>query len=154
MKLILSVLSHFMKHFIYRLLLALLPIAFYTGCTKVDPDDVVPNVYVSERININEPSSIDLIPYGGWMYTHGGYNGLVIYRSDQYNFICYDRQSPYQVSNRCQVSANESGFLLIDTCSASEYSMFEGYVTKGPSKTPLTQYKTTFDGTYIYIRNY
>lgn len=138
---------------IYKLALVLLALPFISNCSKNSPDNVIPNVYVDVTINVNEPSSFNLQPIGGWMYYNGGSNGLVIYHSNVNEFKCYDRQSTYNVNDWCQVHVDSSGFKLVDTCSLSEFSIFDGTVIKGPATIQLKQYPTTFDGTYVNINN-
>ncbi len=142
-----------MKFNIFKIALILMVIPFFSHCSKNNPNNVIPNVYVEVTLNINEPSSFDLVPIGGWIYYNGGSNGLVIYHADAEVFNCYDRQSTYNVNDWCQVIVDSSNFKLVDTCSASEFSIFDGSVIKAPATIPLKQYPTTFDGTYITIRN-
>ncbi len=136
-----------------KLALVLLALPFFSECSKTDPNNVIPNVFVDVTININEPSSFNLQPIGGWVYFNGGSNGLVIYHSNADEFKCYDRHSTYDVASWCQVSVDSSNFYLNDTCSASQFSIFDGSVTRAPANIPLKQYPTTFDGTFVHIRN-
>ncbi len=142
-----------MKHSILLSAILLLTLPFFSNCSKNNPNTVIPNVYVDVQLNINEPSSFDLQPVGGWMYYNGGSNGLLVYRANLDEFKCYDRQSTYEVNNWCTVQVDSTGFTLIDTCSHSEFSIFDGTVSKGPATIPLKQYPTSFDGTYIRITN-
>ena len=142
-----------MKINIFKIALALIALPFFSHCSKENPNNVIPNVYVEVLLNINEPSSFDLQPIGGWIYHVGGSNGLVIYRAGATDFKCFDRHSTYQVDDWCQVNVDSAGFKLVDTCSGSEFSIFDGSVVKAPANIPLKQYPTSFDGTYITIRN-
>lgn len=138
-------------HFIFAIIILTMP--FFSNCAKENPNNVVPNVYVDVILNINEPSSFNLQPIGGWMYYNGGSNGLIIYHANAEEFKCFDRQSTYNVSDWCQVSIDSTGFVLADTCSGSQFSIFDGSVLRAPATIPLKQYYTTFDGTFITIRN-
>ncbi|MGB0390710.1 MAG: ubiquinol-cytochrome c reductase iron-sulfur subunit [Salibacteraceae bacterium] len=142
-----------MKISILKLSLVLLALPFFSHCSKNNPNTVIPNVFVDVQININEPSAFDLGPIGGYLYLNGGSNGLIVYRADLNEFKCYDRHSPHNVDDWCQVSVDSTGFVLQDPCSGSEFSIFDGSILKGPSTIPLKQYPTTFDGTYILISN-
>jgi hypothetical protein len=142
-----------MKFNSFKIAILLLALPFFSKCSKNNPNTVIPNVYVEVQLNINEPSSFNLQPIGGWIYYAGGSNGLIIYHANADEFKCYDRHSTYNVDDWCQVNVDSTGFKLIDTCSASEFSIFDGSVIKAPATIPLKQYPTTFDGTFIIIRN-
>lgn len=142
-----------MKLHIITLSISLLFLTLFSNCTTDNSLNVIPNVSVDATLNINEPSSFNLQPIGGWVYYNGGSNGLIVYHVNQDEFRCFDRHSTYNVDNWCQVKVDSSGFTLVDTCSLSEFSIFDGSVTKGPATIPLKQYTTTYDGTFIYIRN-
>ena len=135
------------------LVIAMLSLPFFSNCSKNNPNTVIPNVYVDVQININEPSSFNLQPIGGYLYHIGGANGLLVYRVSLDEFKCFDRQSTYEPENWCNVDVDSTGFYLNDTCSNSQFSIFDGTVTKGPATIPLKQYQTTFDGTFITITN-
>ena len=142
-----------MKFNVFKIALVLFALPFFSKCNKDSPNNVIPNVYVDVQININEPSSFNLQPIGGWIYYNGGSNGLLIYRANTDEFRCYDRHSTYKVSDWCQVQVNSTGFTLVDSCSGSQFSIFDGSVTKAPASIPLKQYPVVFDGTFITIRN-
>lgn len=142
-----------MKFSIFKISLILLALPFFSHCSKNNPNTVIPNVFIDVQLNINEPSSFNLGPIGGWIYINGGSNGLIVYRADLDDFKCFDRHSTYNVSDWCQVRVDSTGFVLEDTCSGSEFSIFDGNVIKGPASIPLKQYPTTFDGTFITISN-
>jgi len=142
-----------MRFNIFKFALVLMVLPFFSNCSKDNPNNVIPNVYVEVLLNINEPSSFDLQPIGGWLYYNGGSNGLIIYRAGENDFKCFDRHSPYKVDDWCQIIVDPTGFKLVDPCSGSEFSIFDGSVIKTPATIPLKQYPTSFDGTYITIRN-
>lgn len=123
------------------------------GCNNNQTQEVIPYAYVELILNIDEPSSFELQPIGGYIYHPGGSNGLIIYHADLDVFRVYDRHSTYNVNSYCQVSVDPAGFKLIDDCGTSEFSLFDGSVLKGPAQHPLKQYRVTFDGTFISIRN-
>lgn len=142
-----------MRFSVFHLALLLLTLPFFSHCSKNSPNTVIPSVPVDVQLNINEPSSFNLGPIGGWLYLNGGSNGLIVYRADLNDFKCFDRHSPYNVNDYCQVYVDSSGFVLLDSCSGSEFSIYDGNVLKGPATIPLKQYPTTFDGTFITITN-
>jgi hypothetical protein len=123
------------------------------SCNNNNANTVIPNIYVDVLINIQEPSSFALQPLGGYLYHPGGSGGLIVYHAEPDKFVCFDRHSTFNPSGFCSVNVDSSGFKLVDTCSTSEFSIFDGSVIKGPATIPLKQYITTFDGTYIQISN-
>jgi Rieske Fe-S protein len=48
---------------------------------------------------------------------------------------------------------DESGILVNDTCSGSQYIILDGSVTKGPAIYALYAFKTNFDGETLHIYN-
>jgi hypothetical protein len=129
-----------MKISVFKLATLLFVLPFFSHCSKNNPNTVIPNVFVDVTLNINEPSSFDLQPIGGFIYMNGGSNGLVVYRADLDNFKCYDRHATFNVDDWCQVNVDSTRFKLIDTCSTSEFAIFDGTVLKGPATIPLKQY--------------
>ena len=138
---------------ILKLAFAMILVLTFAHCNKNNANNVIPNALVDVTINIYEPSSFQLQPIGGWIYANGGSNGLLIYHANLDEYLCYDRHSTYNVNDWCQVSVDSTNFKLIDPCSNSEFSIFDGSAIKGPATIPLKRYPVTFDGTYISIRN-
>ncbi len=123
------------------------------SCKKEDTNNYIPYVTVDLVININNPSNFHLQPVGGWGYFSGGSRGIVVYHLSQDEFMAYDRHSPYQPENGCQVNVDSTSFSLIDPCSGSKFSLVNGGVEQGPATLPLKQYRTSFDGTYLRVTN-
>jgi len=122
------------------------------GC-KREKQDTIPNVYVDIYLYSYDPNFISLNAVGGWVYITGGVKGLIIYRRSQNEFMAYERNSPYEPSQGCAVTVDQSNVLIDDKCSASQFLITDGSVTKGPATLPLKQYKTTWDGSVIHIFN-
>jgi Rieske Fe-S protein len=133
--------------------LVVVGLLFLGSCSKNNSANVIPNVLVDVVININEPSSFELQPIGGWVYVNGGSRGLLVYHANEDEFICYDRHSTYDVNAYCQTNVDSTGFKILDPCSGSVFSIFDGNPIQGPATIGLKSYPTSFDGTYLVIRN-
>ena len=124
---------------------------FLTSCggTEVNP---VPNVAVSIIINLDLPAYQQLNVVGGWAYVNGGSKGIVIYRGFD-SFTALDRHATYDASADCSIATVDSinFFVLNDGCSASQYNIMDGTVTKGPAKWGLKPYATSWDGSHTLI---
>ena len=112
----------------------------------------IPNVAVSLIINLDLPSYQSLNNVGGWAYIDGGSKGIVVYRGFD-NFIALDRHSTYDAAADCSIATVDSVnfFVLNDGCSASQYNIMDGTVTKGPAKWGLKSYATSWDGQHSVI---
>ena len=127
-----------------------IPILFImllTSCNKND-DHPVPFVLTDEYVNINLPSYSSLLSVGGWAYVNGGNKGLFVYRSNLETFVAYDRMSPTLEGASCEplYVDPDSGIKLIDECTTSEFSIFDGSLLSGNAQYPLRGYNTSFDG--------
>lgn len=121
-------------------------------CKKNEQQVPVPGVDFT--INISNPSYINLQSPSGWVYVSGGSLGIIIYRNSQTEFSAYDRHSPYQVSERCQVAVDSTDLFAIDPCSDSKFLLTDGSPTEGPATVPLTSYQTMFNQNNNVLRIY
>ena len=89
----------FMRTFTVVLTLIVLGVA--SSCKK-NETSYFPSVAFEQRVYLSNPSSFDLSVPGGWIYTDGGYKGLIIYRrylnGGQDDFIALDRGCPTHYS--------------------------------------------------------
>ncbi len=109
-----------------RNLFLLLVLTLFFSCEKNDTNDVLPDVYVDETINLNLPQYIDLKTPSGWVYTNGGVNGIIIQNAGIGNppYKAFDRACP---NNDCAKSMNfDGGLRLKCSCDNSEYSIIDG----------------------------
>lgn len=119
-----------------------------------DRNQGVPLVIVDREINVTLPSYSSLAVVGGHAYVSGGSQGLFVYRKTQDDFVVYDRHATYDINQNCAVVIDSSSTVeLVDHCSGSRYSVFDGLVTNGPATLPLKQYNTSFNGTILHIYN-
>ncbi len=118
-----------------------------------DNNNVVPLVNVDFSLNLTEPSLFNLTNITGWIYTSGGSRGILIYRNNIDQFTAFDRHSPFEVENNCQVSVLEDNFTVADPCSESSWLLLDGTILSGPATWPLKQYSTQFNGTILRVFN-
>ena len=107
-------------------LFLLLMLALFFSCEKNDTNDILPDVYVSETININLPQYIDLQTARGYAYTNGGIRGIVVQNTGMENppYKAFDRACP---NNDCATPMDFIGsFKLKCPCDNSEYSIIDG----------------------------
>lgn len=127
-----------------------------SGC-KDDYTSVVPYVYVNE--NFNKTNYIELNIPGGFVYfKNSGFGGLIIFcdLTDSSNpYLAYDATCTHEVSSTCRVVVTEGSGIAKCPCCGSEFILFSGSgsPTKGPAVEPLKQYRTTYSGGRITVRN-
>lgn len=136
-----------------------------SSCNK--KNDVIPDVSVDFRIDINDPEFVTLTGVGNHAIVtsktnNGGalsagynYNGIIVYTSDIDVFNAYDRTCPNDyVLNGSSVKVNVDFTIAVCPQCSTKYSLSAGGVPiSGPGKYPLKNYKTSFDGRYIRVWN-
>jgi nitrite reductase/ring-hydroxylating ferredoxin subunit len=107
-------------------LFLLLVLAVFFSCEKNETNDVLPDVFVDENINLNLPQYIDLQTPSGWTYTNGGIKGIVIQNTGIGSppYKAFDRACP---NNDCTAPMTFDGSLKMKcACDNSEYSIIDG----------------------------
>ena len=111
------------------------------GCTNNAIDNnCFPFVTVYETIDLNLPQFIDLQVPGGWVYTSGGLQGLIIYNNGL-QFKAFDRLCPGQNLSSCSQMTVGSNLRIICSCDGSEFNILNG--------APLTEGGTCFANEYL-----
>lgn len=149
-----------MVHFSGKVIKAILFVVFIftmTNSCKDDYTSVVPYVYVD--MSFPRANFIELnIPGGSVYFQNAGYGGIIVFRDliDSSNpFLAYDATCTYEVSSTIRVTAtDDSGVATCPVC-GSQFILFSGNGApiKGPASEPLKQYRTSFVGGRILIRN-
>lgn len=125
------------------------------GC-KDDYTSVIPYAYVN--FDVNPTNYIELnIPGGSVTFPNAGFSGVIIFRdlTDSSNpFLAFDACCTKEVSKIIRVKTDESGIATCPQC-GSQFILFggNGSPVKGPASEPLKQYRTTYTGGRIMIRN-
>jgi len=145
------------------ILSAIVIIALPLSCAKENPvDKLIPYVRVDLQINPLSPQFVlgpngngDLSIPGNWAYVNGGYRGIIIYNAGFGEYRAHERTAPNQYPNasNCRVSVDDTDFFAVDPCSGSKYSLLDGSNYEEPTLLSLKQYRTSFDGTYLYVFN-
>lgn len=128
-----------------------------SGC-KDDYESTVP--YVPVEFTLRSNNIIELNVPGGSFYLPGqGNAGILVFRdlTDSNNpFLAFDAMCTYELSPSARVLPIDetSGLARCSECK-SEFILFggNGSPTKGPAIEPLKQYRTSYSGGIIHIRN-
>ena len=148
----------------------LITIAFGTilsSCNK--KNDVIPDVTIDFRLDINDPEFTDLAAFSGialvdsktnnfGIYAAGyGGNGIIVFAGVE-EFYAYDRTCPHDYAvNRLSIKVNidpsNSLYAICPECNTNYALAAGGTPSKGIGKYPLKNYRTSFDGRYIRVWN-
>ena len=115
----------------------------------------VRSIPVSYVIYPNDPLNFKIQSIGGWMYVENqGINGIILYRKSQEEFVAIERTSAYLPDNpAARVVVQKDNFTLKDTVSGSEWRIFDGTITKGPTEWALRLYGTSYNGNSLSVKN-
>jgi nitrite reductase/ring-hydroxylating ferredoxin subunit len=129
-------------------------LVYLPGCGKDSSGPQIPDVLVNFSIDPNSTEYLELSHIGGSIYLTGGYGGILVYRLSLNEFMAYDRACPYDFTlPAARVKVDTSMITCYCPVCQSKYILTDGTPYQGPSRYPLKQYRTTFDGTLLYIYN-
>ncbi len=137
----------------FKLILVTLFVFTSTKCTKNEESSGIPNVPVSLSIYVTLPSNFALQAIGGYEYYDGGSMGIIVFRSDVNQFLAFDRHSTYRPEDYCAVEVDSSAIYMVDPCSGSRFSLYDGSVVQGPAAYPLRQYRTNYTNGVLRVYN-
>ncbi|MEA5111292.1 MAG: hypothetical protein VB072_12750 [Lentimicrobium sp.] len=121
------------------------------SCGKENDMDQIPYVYVNFVIY---PNTIDFIPVGSYVYSSGGYKGLIIYRQLSDDFRVYERACPHDpLVENARVYVETSGIIATDSVCGSRFLLTDGSPIEGPATIGLKQYRTRYDGFSLQVMN-
>jgi len=129
-------LKHIYKRFNMRKAFFLIATVFLLGCTSNNI-----NNSCFTFISVNETVNLDLQVPGGWAYTTGGQQGLIIYNLNGVQFKAYDRLCPGQNLSACSQMIVDSSLRILCQCDDSEFNILNG--------APLTQGISCFANEYL-----
>jgi len=130
--------------------------ALIVSCSKKNDSQapVIPYVVVNFILNPNSTQYIELNHIGGSVPVTGGYRGIIIYRKSDNEFMAYERACANDpTADSAQVRIEVSGITCYCPKCKSKYILLDGSPFEGPSQWPLKQYRTNYDGTYLYVSN-
>ncbi len=134
-----------------RIFLFLALIFSAVSCDEENSRDNIPYVYVNFVIY---PNTLDFIPDGGYVYSSGGYKGIIIYRLFSSEFRVYERACPFDpLEEDARVVVEPSGIIAIDSVCGSRFLLTDGSPIEGPATIGLKQYRTRYDGYTLQISN-
>ena len=139
-----------------RLLLLCLITSVLFACKKKSDTQQpeIPYVIVNFSINPNSTQYIELNHIGGYVPVTGGYRGIIIYRVSETEFKAYERACAYDpTADSAQVRMDVSGLTMTCPKCKSKYIILDGSPYGGPTQWSLKQYRTSYDGTYLYVMN-
>lgn len=138
-----------------RKLFLLLVLAAFFSCEKNDTNDILPDVYVDETINLNLPQYIDLQTPSGWAYTNGGIKGIILQNTGIGNppYKAFDLACP---NNDCPAPMTFDGSLKLKcSCDNSEYSIIDGAPQTPGNIHFAREYRVNvINGSTLNIRNF
>ena len=130
-------------------------LALFFSCEKNDTNDVLPDVFVDETINLNLPQFINLQTPSGFAYVNGGIKGIVVQNTGIGNppYKAFDRACP---NNDCATPMNFDGSLKLKCpCDNSEYSIIDGAPQTAGNNHFAREYRViVLNGSTINIRNF
>jgi len=139
-----------MKSFLSAILLFIL---LFAGSCKDENPYTIPYVVVNFYVY---PSGLDSdLGVSRFKYfSQYGFRGVMVYRMTSDQFLAYDRSCPYDSQNPLAIVAVDATGLVAEcpVCK-SKYLLTDGYPFSGPTKNPLIQYHTTYDGFKVYVSN-
>ncbi len=132
-------------------------------------NDVIPDRYIDFVMDIsgdilfrdlNSIGNHVIVTYAtnNWGYRASGFdnNGIIVYCSlpDEYN--AYDRTCPHDYAvNGQSVKVNVDFTEAVCPVCSTRYALSAfGTPQSGPGRYPLKNYKTRFDGRFLYVWNY
>lgn len=142
------------SHISIRPILCVIIITMVTGCAKEETPPEIPFVYVNFSLDPNSTQYINLNAVNGWETVYGGYNGILIFRKSFTEFVAFERACPYDpLAKGAQVRVDDSGITCTCPVCGSKYILIDGTPYEGPSRFPMKQYTTIYDGGILYITN-
>jgi hypothetical protein len=127
----------------------------FPGCSKKsEGTNDIPYVGVNFAINPNSTEYLRLNTVNGWEYLTGGYKGILVFRRSVNEFGAFERACPYDWQNTdARINIDTSGISAYCPVCKSKYVLIDGTPYSGPSRYPLRQYQTSYDGNILYISN-
>jgi nitrite reductase/ring-hydroxylating ferredoxin subunit len=139
--------------FSYLILMSLV-ILNSSGCKKEEEAPEIPYVPVHISLDPNGTQYINLNVVNGWETINGGYNGILVFRKSTNEFMAFERACANDPTvSGAQVRVEDSGITCYCPVCNSKYIMTDGTPFEGPSRFPLKQYQTVYDGAMLYISN-
>ena len=148
-----------------KILLIALSLLIFITCTK-KKEEIIPNTYVNFSLRLDDPQFTDLnaignsvtitSEYAGRRSAGYDYNGIIVYRFSENEFYAFDRTCQFNIEKSITVTIENASDPIAECPECgSEYVLpsIAFPTEKGPSRVPLKQYNTSFDGVTISVYN-
>jgi hypothetical protein len=112
----------------------------------------VPDIPFNINIDINLPTYSGLQSIGGSTYIDNiGVKGVVVYRRSMDEFVAFDRMSTAAGGDTCTglFVDPDNLLILLDPCTPSKFSLFDGSLITGPAEWGLRSYRVVFNGVNV-----
>jgi nitrite reductase/ring-hydroxylating ferredoxin subunit len=132
--------------------LVIVVFAFF-ACNPDLSDDPIPFTPFSPLlINTNLPQYEALRTKGYVEIDDIGVKGVILHKLSSGGYVAFERNCSYKPFDACAtVSADISGFFLVDYCCNSKFDFETGNPTGGPAWRPLRKYQTSVSGSSVTI---
>ena len=137
-----------------RGLFLLLTVLFFRCNDSGIENDCFPFISVNETINLDLPQFIDLRVPGGWAYTSGGHQGLILYNINGVQFKAFDRLCPGETISSCSQMIIGSNLRMLCQCDDSEYNILNGAPLAGGTCFAKEYLVENLNGTILRITNF
>ncbi|MCK9481202.1 MAG: hypothetical protein M0R38_05505 [Bacteroidia bacterium] len=146
---------------LFTLIVLTLCIVLTYSCNKNNDKDVIPNVPVSIRVNMELPLYSKLLIPGNYIYLEGGNKGITLFHGFDDQYYATDRICPYQPFDACSKVELDSNFTfrcgssingIFEQCCASKFQ-YDGQISNGPAIYPLKSYRVYRSGNILDIAN-
>lgn len=126
------------------------------GCnSENENNDVLPFVNVNTSIDLSLPEYINLQVPGGWAYTQGGINGIIVYNLNGTQFKAYERACPHIQPSQCTQMIVLNNVKMVCQCDNSEFNILNGApLTEGITNFAREYLVTNLDGNVLRITNF
>lgn len=144
------------------LFFALMTALLLQGCGDVTENPNYPNAVVNFTIYPNTAREWELNTVGGFKYYTSDplstSRGIIVYRLYQDEFRAYDRLPPNEPNACCDADGNCTRLIadppfVIDNCNNIKYNIINGDIFEGDGIYPLSQYRTSYNGTELRVYN-
>lgn len=136
-----------------RFLLFLFTSVLLLSCSK-DQETSIPSVPVNIRINLDDPSNLNLNIIGNSSSIPGGIRGIIVYRLSQDKFNAFERMCSYQSADTCAYVSIDSAISSVGCkCCGSRFQLIDGSPISAPASASLRAYNTSLVGRDLYIYN-
>ena len=149
-------LKHIYKRFNMRKAFFLIATVLFSSCIDNQINNgCFPFVSVNETVNLDLPQFIDLQVPGGWAYTSGGFQGLIVYNINGNQFLAWDRLCPGENLSACSQMIVDSNLRILCQCDDSEFNILDGSPLTQGVTCSLNRYNVeNLNGSFLSITNF